>query len=308
MSRWTDLMLDGVPVVELESRWLRVRVAPSIGGRIVGLEHRPTGQECLWRNRGIPLRRVAPGTVYDPEFYGGIDEQIPCDPAEEVAGVEYPDHGELWTQELEGRHEDDELVLRGELPLLGFSYERRLFLEEDAPTLRARYRLTNRSGQPRAFLWKLHVALAVAPGDRILCPAAQARPLDLAWSRCEKDKPFPWPVCGDLDMSRVPEADGTAEFLALTGLAEGRIGWTRVATGLSLSIAFDRAVFPCCQFFATYGKLLGHYTAILEPSTTPCVSLAEAVTAGTCRWLAAGETLETEVTYRVETPTDRSTP
>lgn len=59
----------------------------------------------------------------------------------------------------------------GELPLLGFRYERRMELVPDAPELRVRYRLENRGDHSRAFLWKLHAALTVA---RSLRPARLA--------------------------------------------------------------------------------------------------------------------------------------
>jgi hypothetical protein len=287
---------DDVPILGCESGLLRVEAAPSVGGRIVSLVHKATGEEWLWRNPDLPLRRALPGTAYDPEFYGGVDEQIPCDGPEVIDGIAYPDHGELWTQALAARREGSALVLSGELPLLGLHYERRMELAADAPELRVTYRLQNRGGRPRAFLWKLHAALAVAPGDRIVCPAASARPLDLAWSRCRRMQAFAWPRCGDLDMSVVPARDGTAEFLALTGLASGCVGLRRPATGAELRIEFDDAVFPCCWLFASYGRLLGHYTVVLEPATSPALTVAEHPRPAR---LAPAECLVTTVRYRV---------
>ena len=291
--------MTDIPTTRMESGWLRVEVAPGVGGRIVSLLHKPTGHELLWRNPTLPLRRVAPGTAYDPEFYGGIDELIPCDGPETIDGIAYPDHGELWTQSLDAGMVGHALVLRGELPLLGFYYERRMMLEADAPLLRVRYRIENRSGRARTFLWKLHAALAVAPGDRIVCPAQYARPLDLTWSRCPDATPFAWPCRGELDMSRVPPPDGSAEFLALTGLRTGEIRLHRVATGLHVRISFDPAVFPCCWLFASYGRLLGHYTVVLEPATGPHLSMAEAISTGSPARLGPGESLETEVRYEL---------
>jgi hypothetical protein len=299
MTDETAWAVDGVPVVRLENEFLQTDVAPSVGGRVVSLLHKRSGHEFLWRNPALSLRRVSPGTAYDPEFYGGIDEQIPCDGPETIDGVTYPDHGELWTQSLAVRKEGEALVLSGDLPLLGFHYERRMELVPDAPELRVSYRIENRSGRPRSFLWKLHAALAVAPGDRIVCPATAARPLDLDWSRCREMKPFAWPHYGGLDMSLVPPTDGTAEFLALTGLATGTIGLRRAATGAELRIEFDPAVFPCCWLFASYGKLLGHHTVVLEPATSADLTLAEAHTEGVARQLRAGEVLDTQVKMSV---------
>lgn len=295
-------ILDGVPLVELTSPWLRLQAAPAVGGRVVSLVHRPSGCQCLWRNAALPLRRVPPGTAYDAEFYGGIDEQIPCDSAEVADGTEYPDHGELWTQPLEHWRADDELVMRGYLPRLSFIYERGLRLDAREPLVHVRYRLVSAALRPRAFLWKLHMALPAAPGDRVVCPATTAFPLDLAWSGCATATPFAWPWREGVDMGVVPDADGTAEFLCLQGLTAGAIGWVQAGTGLQVAVEFDPKVFPCCQVFASYGKLLGHHTVVLEPSTTPGLSLADAMAAGTCRWLRPGESLETTLRWRVTGP------
>ena len=96
-----------VPVYRIENDLLRVEVAPSVGGRITSLVDKRTGEEWLWHHPTLPLRRVPAGTAYDPEFYGGIDEQIPCDGPETLDGVTYPDHGELWTQPLHASHEGE---------------------------------------------------------------------------------------------------------------------------------------------------------------------------------------------------------
>ena len=104
--RRDDLSLDGVPVTRLESDHLRLDVAPSVGGRVVSLIHKPSGHEFLWRNRALPLRREAAGSEYDPNFHGGIDELLPNDIPELIDGVDCPDHGELWTAPLavQGEH------------------------------------------------------------------------------------------------------------------------------------------------------------------------------------------------------------
>ncbi|MEI6915857.1 MAG: DUF5107 domain-containing protein, partial [Armatimonadota bacterium] len=54
------LSIGGTPVVRLENDHLIVDVAPSIGGRITSLVDKRTGEEWLWRNPTLPLRRVSP--------------------------------------------------------------------------------------------------------------------------------------------------------------------------------------------------------------------------------------------------------
>lgn len=287
---------DGVPAVVLENELLRAVVVPSIGGRVVSLVHRPCGREFLWRNPRLNLAPCAPGSAYDPNFYGGIDEVIPSDLPEIINGVACPDHGELWTLALTAEERGDSLILSGRLPLFGLDYRRTMRLEENR--LICRYEIVNRSGAERSFMWKMHAAMAIQPGDRIVCPAATAQTADPEWSRRKSTAPFAWPVADGLDMSVVPEPDGTAEFLYLNGLGEGTMGIESV-DGAAITCSFDPAVFPCCVYFASHGAMNGVYTAVLEPCTAMPLSVNAAAQQGFCSRLKAGESLSTEMVWTV---------
>ena len=291
MSVHTASTIDGLPVVRLTNAALEAVIAPGVGGRIVSLRDRSGGHNLLWRNQKLRLERRPPGTAYDPNFYGGIDELLPSDIPEIVAGRPYPDHGELWTLALDAHTEADTLVLRGRLPVCGLRYERRLSLRGDAPLVDLDYRLTNDTPAPRPYLWKLHLPVPAAPGDTIFCPAATARVADPAWSRQADSALFPWP--GHLVL---PEQDGTAEFLFLEGLRNGVIGWRNREQTRELACHFDPAVFPCCWLFATFGQLDGLYTAVLEPANLAALSVADAARRGACPILAPGETVATRIT------------
>ncbi len=292
------LSFDGEPVIRLESPWLRVDVAPGVGGRIVSLVDRASGHEFLWRNRSLGLARLAPGSEYDPNFFGGVDELLPNDLPETIDGVACPDHGELWTQALAWRIDRNTLELEGLMPASGLHYRRRMTLRMDEPLLDLEYRITNRTVQPRPFLWKLHAALAVEPGDVIDCPARTGQIVDPAWSRFRSPEPFGWPQIEGCDASVVPPVAGTMDFFYLSDLAEGRMTWRRPRTGLEFSYGFDPRVFPYAWLFSTQGGFLGHTTTILEPCTAMPLSVNDAARLGQCPVLAPGEALETRVTIR----------
>lgn len=289
-----DTVHDKVKLEVLENDTLRVVVAPAIGGRVVSLLHRPSGREFLWRNPRLTLACCRPGDAYDPNFYGGMDELLPCDIPETINGIACPDHGELWTLPLAAERVGDTLRLRGTLPRFGLDYERRMRVEGNR--LICDYRLINPNATERYFMWKLHAALAVQPGDRIDCPAATARAADTEWSRRKSPAPFAWPDADGLDMSRVPVPDGSTEFLFLYGLAEGRMA-LEARDGARLECRFDRAVFPCCWYFASHGAMDGAFTGVLEPCTTMPLSVNEAATSGYCSRLPPGGELATTVVW-----------
>ena len=298
MSTVTEGMtIDGVPVVRMESAYLQADVAPSVGGRVVNLVEKRTASQLLWHNPHLRLERCAPGSAYDPNFYGGIDELLPNDIPETFNGVENPDHGELWTAALDHRIEGQTLWLGGLLPISGLRYERRMRLRDDAPELVVDYRIENVSGAPRVFLWKLHAALNIAAGDEILCPARTARVVDPQYSRWTRLEPFPWPMIAEGQaVNRIPPLDGTMDFLFIYDLEAGRMAWQSGARDLMFEYRFDTAVFPYAWYFASYGGFDGHYMAILEPCTTMPLSVNEAAALGQCSRLAAGEALTTRVT------------
>src|SRR5437867_661343 len=290
-----DLKLDGVPVVRLESDQLQVDVAPSVGGRIVSIVEKSSGHEFLWRNRSVPVRRSESGSEYDSNFFGGIDELLPNDMPETIQGVNCPDHGELWTTSLNWEIDGQRLKLHGTLPLFGLAYEREICLRSDGPWLDLSYRLSNPTRDARVFLWKLHAALAVAPGDLIDCPAQKAQVVDLAWSRYRTMVPFDWPMIEGKDASKIPAPDGTVDFFYLFDLAEGRIGWHRPGANLEFAYQFDTTIFSYAWLFASYGGFFGHYTAVLEPCTAMPMPVNEAAAKKQCSRLEPGESLVTNV-------------
>jgi hypothetical protein len=287
---------DDTRVVWLKNAQICVAVAPELGGRVVSLRHRGREREFLWRHPALRLAPCPPGSAYDPHFYGGIDEVMPCDIPEVLADIACPDHGELWTTTLTAQGSDQELSLRGTLPQYGLSYQRGLRLEEHQ--LICDYRIGNPTAENRPFIWKLHAALAVQPGDRMLCSADEAYVPDPAWSRRSSRLPFAWPTADGVDFSVVPAPDGSTEFLVLQGLREGMMGLA-AQDGARIECRFDRKVFPCCWYFASHGALGGAYTAVLEPCTSPWLHVREAAAHGGGVCLGPEETLTTTVVWSV---------
>ncbi len=297
MTRITEgLSVDQAAIVRLESEWLQVDVAPSVGGRIVSLVEKSSGHQFLWRNAGLKLEKLEPGAEYDPNFYGAIDELLPNDIPEIINGVDSPDHGELWTKALDYQVDGEALVLSGTLPLCGLWYERRMTLRSGCPYIDFDYRIENRSGERREFLWKLHAAVNTQPWDRIVCPAHTARVPDLEWSRWHSLGPFAWPEIEGQRADVMPPEEGTVDFLFLYDLANGQIAWESSDKNLTFAYYFDLDVFPYAWLFASYGGFDGHYMAILEPCTTMPLLVNEAARLGQCSTLEDGQAIETRVT------------
>lgn len=290
-----DIWVNQTRIIRLENSFLRVDLSPEIGGRVISIYNKKLDIEFLWKNERLSLRPSQPGDAYDPHFYGGIDEVIPGDIPERIGALDCPDHGELWTLPLETQIMDEGLALYGMLPRWGLGYHKTITLHPSAPWINMDYRIENRSGNPRIFLWKLHAAVNINPGDTIICPAKKAAVADPAWSRWKTESPFPWPLIYGERANLIPSADGTTDFLFLYDLESGTMGFQRHALNCELTLFFDPTVFPYACYFASYGGLDHHYTAVLEPSTAMPVSVNEAARLKQCSILKPNEQIATRV-------------
>lgn len=301
-TNWT---YHGFRAIVLENRHLRAVVLPQLGAKVWSLVDKAADREALWHNPRVPPRPAHYGAAYDDWFCGGWDELFPNDAPTTAAGEPYPDHGELWSMPFAW-----EVVAEGGAVTLRMwragvvtntRVEKRITLRADEPLLRFGYRISNDGPRPLDFLWKLHPALRVTPASRIDLPAGRVVVDEGFRDRLALDA-FTWPHAptaggGALDVRHVPPQEAaTCDFYYAVELDAGWCALTDSAARAGFGLVFDPAVFRSVWVFGAYGGWRGLYTAILEPCTGYPYRLEEAIAQGTASRLAAGETLETEVT------------
>lgn len=291
----TDWTFQGFPIVRLENRTLKVDVVPALGGKIWSLEHRPSQREFLWHHPRHRLRSLPLGASYDDHFFGGFDELLPNDLPERVHGESLVDHGELWTTPLSARIELERLILEGQLPITPLHYRKSLLLHQDGLLLE--YHLRNLGRRPLDLLWKMHPALRISPGTQILVPGRIAQVADRQWSRVKDVDQFSWPDRPSLHA--VPAMDGTTEFLYLRDLTEGSCALRHPGEGWGFTMTFPKEIFTSVWIFASFAGWRNLEMLILEPCTTPQLSLAQSATEGRCLRLAPGASVEAAVEIRV---------
>lgn len=285
---------DGLEILTYENRHLRMEIAPALGGRILSIYNKDLEKEFVYRD-GRPLKELPAGADYDAAFGGGIDELIPNDIPEEIDGISYPDHGELWTAPLQYRITDAGLMLWGTLKLSGLYYERVMSLQDAVPVVRVKYRIRNEAGATRHFLWKLHAALSIKKGDRLLTSARKARVVSPEASRYGETGEFNWPFVGTTDVSVVPELGDTMDFFYLFDIPESSMKMLSEQGSHLFGYSYDKSIFPYQWYFASYGGFLDHPTVILEPATGMPVSVNESMKLSQCMKLNRGEEIDTTV-------------
>lgn len=293
----------------LENDFLRVVVLPAAGGRIWQVTDKLTGTDLLWNNPAIAPSLLPPGSSYDESWSGGWDDLFPNDEAAEFAGLQLPDHGELWTvpwtlHRPEKRTGAGEFVLSCRTGISNFIVEKRLSLAAGERGFAVAYKLTNRGDLRLPFLFKLHPAFAVDEGDRIDLPCKEAV-LEPEFPGTLAGERFDWPYAAHdgsrSDLRRVPAADsGALHFFYGTGLRQGWCGITRRRKKISVALRFDPSVFCCCWLFATHGGWKDLNVAVLEPATGYPFRLQKMMDQGEARWLSPGEALETRIYFAVQ--------
>ena len=298
---------NGMDAITCENDHLRLVVIPALGGKISSIFNKQLGQEFLWTNVHLTMQPLPPGSEYDPNFFGGMDELLPNDMPETIDGIDYPDHGELWTTHLEYEVDAASLSLFGRLPLSGLHYRKTIRLDPQHPRVILEHQIRNDAPEVRHFLWKLHPALRIGPGDAVVTSATRARVVDPAYSRFTELAEFSWPHIEGTDASRIPEKGNEVDFFFLWNAERPDMSLVSRERNTSFTIQYEQAVFPYQWYFASYGGFLDHYTAVLEPCSAMPMSVQEAAQLGQCTVLQPGQTLETSVHIQAGTSTIEKT-
>jgi hypothetical protein len=297
-------------VIVLENALLRIEVLPDLGAKIYSIRYKPATYEILWRNPSIPPRRVQPGASYDDHWSGGRDEIFPNDEPAYADSFNFPDHGELWlvswTSEVRREAEWVTAYLRTLCERAQCLVEKWITLRDGESQLKVRYRITNQSDRPVPHLFKLHPAMAISPGDRIIIPASRyiLEPAFLG-TRAGTPLDFNSPVIDvggrKVDLRLVPDSN-SCELLFFYGtdLSAGCWQLFKTTAGLVINLSFPANIFRSCWLFASYGGWNDYYAAVPEPCSGYPFRLEDAVSCGKAAKLAPGAVLDAEVVMKIE--------
>jgi galactose mutarotase-like enzyme len=301
--------------IELGNESLRVTVLPEAGGKIYSIVHKPSNQELLWHNPRITPHRTFLGDSYDDHWSGGWDDLFPNDEAAYPDSWNFPDHGELWTEpwDIQGSQADDgrsELHLQVFCPRSKVTFKKHLSLSSTESELSVRYRLLNQGG-PVPYLLKLHPALAVSPGDKIVIPASRytLEPQFLGTLHdggLRSDSPRFEQRKRVVDLQSVPVPESRELFFCYgTDLHQGAVLWESPAKGIDVQLQFPSEIFKTCWLFASYGGWNDYFVAVPEPCNAFPFRLEEAVSTNRASELRPGEELAFEVKLLIQSRSDR---
>lgn len=288
MPRGMDLETEQDRAVHLANDRLEAIVRPDLGGRLEHLIDRATKRDVVWHPPGYttpPSRTLEIGAPFDPHWTGGFEEVFPNDVAGRFRGRMLPDHGELWSQAWDvAERTPESLGLEYACTTVPVAARKVFTLAGDE--LRIGYRFTNESDEALPFLFKLHAAVRVEPGDRVTLPDCAVEAVDLAFGSVLAEPGLhPFPVLRrdagrEERLDLVHDRDSRIrEFFYVHGLAEGSCGIDR-SDGTRLRIDFDVTDLPYVWVLKSCGGWEGRQVVLLEPCTNVPYDLETAVRRG----------------------------
>jgi len=308
---------SGLRAIRLENEHLSVSLLPEAGGKIAELIDRRTGKNWLWQNPHLPIRRAVYAADYGRELdSGGWDEILfstaPCEiDLPDGTRRHIPDHGDLvgqmWEVEnfavLESGHAACDLTTTGRV--FDFRWRRVATLDRERPLLTLKYSLENTGDSPWPWAWCTHPLIGVERGMRIELPAGQefrvadSKRLNLV----APDSEFAWPrlPLGDgreIDLAASfdsgAESDRFAAKLFVRSASPGAVSIASANQTERLTIRYDEHLIPWLGLWINNRAWSGcdsqpHLNLGLEPSTSPCESLTEAIAEGWTELLEPGK-------------------
>ena len=292
--------------IELENKWLSLRIIPEVGAKIYDLLWKPTGKHILWHNPRITPQAYAIEAEFDNYWCGGWDDAFPtCDECI-FRGQRYPSLGELrslrWNVDSVRREGSESVAQLSSFgPITPVKAVKTVTIEERAPVVRMQYRITNLGPMSVDFLWGTHPAVLITPHTILRIPAKHG-----IVDQCKDPalghpgQRYDWPIletgAGRIEMNKTRGIEANLFFGHYAVDLDG--GWyavedTRSGEGFLLTFPLDKC--PCLWLWLNYGGWRGLYHVVVEPWTSIPVNLAQAHEQKTSRSLNPGEEFAVEV-------------
>ena len=299
--------LGDLKAVTVENEYIRLTILPELGAKIYDIIHKESGKNITWHNPRVRPRRVPFGSRFDDVWSGGWDEIFPNDAESVVGGERYPDMGEVWALEWDCEVEEGSdwaaVTTAVRSPITPAEIRRRLTLKNGTSGFMLEYQILNLGSNRIEFLWKVHPAFEINKNCRIEIPAERGI-VDRRYAGLFSREDYRWPVAHGkggrpVDVSVVDPSANNCTLHYVTGLSSGRLRFIDEENGLASTLDFPPDIMNNVWLFLAYGGWRGHYTAVLEPSTSYPFDLAEAIRLGNVTRLDGGERLLAKLSFGV---------
>lgn len=147
----------GMSSIVLQNKFLRLRVIPELGCKIVEIYDLENGHEWLWSDKSRPIKLAQYGDGYDRYDISGFDECFPnigISKYPENSGITLPDHGEIWSLPWSVEVKEGGILTTVFGKLFEYQFSRRINLLNRKLTID--YSVTNFGDSEITYMWSAH--------------------------------------------------------------------------------------------------------------------------------------------------------
>jgi len=248
MSIQTSIIYDqfsNANAIVMENDVLRTVILPEFGGKIASLFHKDRQFELLFQNPK-PLFKVAPFGASFAEYEAcGFDDAFPTVNEEMVKidahSILYPDHGEVWTTNMEVKHTNCWVEMAFESLILPYYFQKRVMLEQDE--LRVCYKIQNTGDFDFPYVFLVHCLVNTREGMELILP--------------QNTGAKGWQTNGNL----------MSKWYLAGSVSEGKCGYYFPNEKMRALFAYPPERLPYLGYWITRGGFRGDHNCALEPAS-----------------------------------------
>jgi hypothetical protein len=264
MSIIKEIELDGFKALNISNDFISITTIPSLGGKIVSVEDKKSGFDFAFKNPHIKNYSCKYASDFSNSSASGIDECFPTVALSKYTeypweNIEIPDHGEIWSQEMETEVIGKTIVQKAHGVRFPYIFNRAINLEDNSLFLN--YRVENLSNFDFKYAWSIHphfillenTEIHMENGTDIFVDFTKTNDFQL------KTLKYKWPILetGDnksIDFSKITAIDnGQAEKLYACNLKEGRVKLCYPDQKESITFKFNSELLSYCGIWIDHG-------------------------------------------------------
>ena len=284
----------GVLSLVLETEQLKVRVIPSVGGKISSIYNKEKDFELLFQNKEEVYRSAEIYDDFSEYDASGFDDAFPTiDTCSVLIGekeVLYPDHGEIWAGEFSYEVIDNVVCLNYSSSILDYDYTKRIELTDSG--LIVEYDIKNTGTHLMPYIWTMHCLINCEEGMRFIFPSEPYDALNVMDNKKLGDIGNILALTDDLMTVESVEAKDMKKYYLNGKVNEGLCGAYYPSKDITYKVHYDKNILPYLGIWITEGGFRGDYNCALEPATGFYDNTEQAIKNNTACCLKANETLK----------------
>lgn len=229
----------------MENALLRVVILPEFGGKIASLFLKEQQFELLFQNPKDFFTKAPLGASFAEYEACGFDDAFPTVNEEIVKigahSILYPDHGEVWTTNMEVKHTNRWVKMAFESLILPYYFQKWVMLEQDK--LNICYKIKNTGDFDFPYIFLVHCLVHTRERMELILPHDAG----------EKG----WQTNGTL----------MSKWYLSNPVSEGKCGYNFLNEKIIALFTYPKDQFPYLGYWITCGGFRGDHNCALEPAS-----------------------------------------